>query len=308
MDLIIVCADDSRVAARVTVNACRLGPVIDTFTSMKPAPLHLPELSTAAMAAPLVAYLDGGNNTASFDAAAMLSAAPEAVRQCYELACGRLDVPGFVTEVDIEIASMLADGAEVPPLIRGVQRIEALINNHGRLTPSAIRRAADAHAVTVIVMDGGERAIAAFNMNKPGNMGAPMIEAIHSSGGLRFGGKGFLEWMLTPHGDNGAPPQLPTVPDGRRQLIYVGSSDAESLRDPRNMGVNEPEFTFDCFLGDGMALVGGDDAARPGGAPLRILDVDAVFCYEPTELVYSRDAAWRSMAWKKAPVEDDDDE
>ena len=193
---------------------------------------------------------------------------------------------------------MLDDGriAEVPPAFRGNPRIEALRSNHNRLTRSAVRRAAEGHAAIVVVLDGGKRAVAAFNMNKQGNLHMPVMDVVHSADGLRFGGKGYLDWMLERNDlvDVGI-----QANEGSHIVVYAGSTDPEDLRDPRNMGMDEPEFTMDGLLGAGMALVGGDDVGRPDGAPLPMASVEAIVGYEPTEVVYARDAAWRSLVWKK---------
>ena len=284
-NLSVICADGSKAVARFVVVQEHVGPVIETLASISPsskADIHVHELPNAILSSPLLLYLDSlGLEGAPFDAAGQIVAAPEAVLLCYEIACGRIDVRGFVAEVDLEIVSMLDDGIEVPSVFRGNPRIEALRSNHNRLTRSAVRRAARDHAAIVIILDGGKRAVAAFNMNK-------------SCGPGYFGGEGYLNWMLDFDS------QLPLPTEGCNYVIYAGNTDPDMLRDPRNMKMDEPEFALECFLGS-VILVGGEDVGRPDGVPLNMLAIDAIVGYEPTEVVYARDAAWRNTVWRPSP-------
>jgi hypothetical protein len=310
--LTIVCVDGSTGTARFIIDEdCNIldvfGPVISTLVSMTDDVIlhvHEHEFPNAAMAEPLLAYLEscGSNNNNSssssgrdpFDIIGQIKAAPDAVRFCYEAACERINIPYFVKGVDLEVLTMLADNVQVPRAFIGNPRIDTMCCNHMSITRSMIRRAAEKYSAIVIVMEGGKRAIASFNMTE------------EDDANRLFSGQSLLKWMLSEHRLDGD--VVPEIPHGQHHIVYTGNTDPDDfnrVKNPDYSGMERAEFTFAGFIGDlpngaQMALA-GEDVTCPNGTPLHLQAVDAIIGYgdanDNIKVVYARNDVWRNKVW-----------
>ena len=309
--LTFVCEDGSQGTARFIIDNDSqdsqdfFGPVIGTHITLSNnihIHVHEDEFMDAAMTEPLLAYLESYNTKEPFiySVAKHLVSLPDAVRCCYEAACDRLNIPSFVKEVDMEIVTLLTENVEVPRAFIGNPRIDALTANHNAIIVAhMIHGAVEKYSAVVIILEGGKRAIASFNMVKPWN----------EETSYGFGGKRLLKWMLTSR-DN-PDPEMPTEEMSKqRHLVYSGTTnpddfDETKIQNGTVMGMDEPEATFDCIIGRhasnaNMKLVDKD--------VLRLcrhyhMAVDAIIGYEDEDndqdntLVYARNG-WRDKVWK----------
>ena len=323
--LTFVCEDGSQATARFIIDINNdtdiqdnqdiqdfFGPVIGTHISIANSndiriQVHEHEFPNAATTEPLMAYLESFGNVISnefFSVAKHIESFPDAVRCCYEAACERLDIPYFVKKVELEIVTMLTDGIEVPRAFIGNPRIDAITANHNAIIIThMIRGAVEKYSAIVIILKGGTRAIASFNMKSMDD------ETFWGSLGL-LGGKKWLKWMLTSKDD--PEPEMPAEMSTQRHLVYSGNTkpadfDETKIQNGTVMGMDEPEGTFDCIIGRyasnaNMKLVMCcEDVLRICGH--YHMDVDAIVGYEDEDndqvntLVYARNG-WRDKVWK----------
>jgi hypothetical protein len=161
-----------------------------------------------------------------------------------------------------------------------------------------IRQATEKYSAIVIILDGGKRAIASFNMIKPWDEGTQ-----------GFGGKGLLKWMLHGNSYTTDADAFGGLDVGKSHMVYAGDIDSDNFdkeKYPRSkhMSMAELEATFDCILSAKQANMKfvGEDAVCPGGAPLLLDTIDAIIGYEDetnftTAVVYARNSEWHDKVW-----------
>lgn len=176
-------------------NGCDwVGPLFSGFVELsatEKSPTLLPSVIVKDVK-PLIAFLERGPDEFA-DALRSGRFEAEAVRACYELALGLINVPLLVRAVEMHVLDELARGRPVDPAFRGLETIEAVLRVNEAVNKRlggiefSITHAVKEHAAVVVLFRGmKQKMLLGFN-------------AAHvPRGGLweREGGRGFLDWYF----------------------------------------------------------------------------------------------------------------